>query len=38
MFRYFKSGGYSLEGTGVQGQRLSSLILLITLAYKLRRI
>lgn len=33
MFRYFKSGGYNLEGTGVEGERLIALILLITLAY-----
>ena len=33
MFRDFKSGGYNLEGTQVRGQRLSALILLITLAY-----
>lgn len=33
MFRDFKSGGYNLEGTQVRGQRLSALILLMTLAY-----
>lgn len=33
MFRYFKSGGYNLEDTNVSGQRLISLILLISLAY-----
>lgn len=33
MFRDFKSGGYNLEGTQVSGERLISLILLITLAY-----
>ncbi|HAZ44115.1 MAG TPA: IS4 family transposase [Cyanobacteria bacterium UBA11369] len=33
MFRDFKSGGYNLEKTGVQGDRLIALILLITLAY-----
>ncbi|WP_013334657.1 IS4 family transposase [Gloeothece verrucosa] len=33
MFRDFKSGGYNLEETGVQGKRLSCLILLIALAY-----
>ncbi len=33
MFRYFKSGGYNLEDTNVAGERLISLILLITLAY-----
>jgi hypothetical protein len=33
MFRYYKSGGYYLEGTGLKGQRLMTLILLIALAY-----
>ncbi len=33
MFRDYKSGGYHLEGTGLQGQRLRALILLIALAY-----
>ncbi len=33
MFRDFKSGGYNLEDTHVSGQRLISLILLISLAY-----
>jgi hypothetical protein len=33
MFRDFKSGGYNLEDTNVSGQRLISLILLISLAY-----
>ena len=33
MFRDFKKGGYNLEGTQVTGQRLISLIILITLAY-----
>ena len=33
MFRDYKSGGYHLEGTGLQGQRLRTLILLIALAY-----
>ncbi len=33
MFRDYKSGGDNLEGTGLQGQRLMALILLITLAY-----
>jgi hypothetical protein len=33
MFRDFKSGGYNLEKTGVEGQRLIGLILLITLTY-----
>ncbi|AUB43059.1 IS4 transposase (plasmid) [Nostoc flagelliforme CCNUN1] len=32
MFRDFKSGGYNLEDTNVSGQRLISLILLISLA------
>jgi hypothetical protein len=33
MFRDYKSGGYNLESTGVSGERLIALILLITLAY-----
>lgn len=33
MFRDFKSGGYNLEDTNVSGERLSSLILLIAIAY-----
>ncbi len=33
MFRDFQSGGYNLESTNVSGQRLISLILLISLAY-----
>jgi hypothetical protein len=33
MFQYYKSGGYYLEGTGLKGQRLMVLILLIALAY-----
>lgn len=33
MFRDFKSGGYNLEDTNVSGQRLISLILLISFAY-----
>lgn len=33
MFRDFKSGGYNLESTGVDGERLISLILLIAIAY-----
>ena len=33
MFRDFKSGGYNLEETNASGQRLISLILLISLAY-----
>lgn len=33
MFRDYKSGGYDLEGTGLTGHRLMSLILLIALAY-----
>jgi len=32
MFRDYKSGGYHLEGTGLQGQRLRALILLIAKA------
>lgn len=33
MFRDFKKGGYDLERTKLTGHRLTSLILLITLAY-----
>jgi hypothetical protein len=33
MFRDFKKGGYNLEDTQLTGQRLISLLLLITLAY-----
>jgi Transposase DDE domain len=33
MFRDFKTGGYNLESTKVSGERLTSLLLLISLAY-----
>lgn len=33
MFRDYKTGGYNLESTGVTGNRLIALIILITLAY-----
>jgi hypothetical protein len=33
MFRDFKKGGYNLEGTNVNGQRLISLLILIAIAY-----
>jgi len=33
MFRTFKSGGYNLEQTGVSGERLIAIILLIAFAY-----
>jgi hypothetical protein len=33
MFRDWKGGGYHLEGTGVTGERLLPLIVLLTLAY-----
>lgn len=33
MFRDFKKGGYQMEGTQVTGQRLISLVILISLAY-----
>lgn len=33
MFRDFKSGGYNLENTNLDGKRLISLILLIAIAY-----
>ncbi|EAZ92543.1 transposase, partial [Crocosphaera chwakensis] len=35
MFRDFKKGGYDLERTKLTGHRLSSLIILITLAYSM---
>ena len=35
MFRDHKSGGYNLELTGVTGQRLIALIILMTLAYSI---
>jgi hypothetical protein len=33
MFRDCKSGGYNLEGTGLRGNRLNSMILVRSLAY-----
>ena len=33
MFRDYKSGAYYLEATGLKGQRVIALILLIALAY-----
>jgi hypothetical protein len=33
MFRDCKSGGYNLEGTGLRGSRLNSMILVMSLAY-----
>lgn len=33
MFRDYKSGGYNLESTGINNQRLMALIILMTLAY-----
>jgi hypothetical protein len=33
MFRDFKKGGYNLEGTNAEGQRLVSLLILIAIAY-----
>lgn len=33
MFRDFKSGGYNLEGTNVEGKRFISLVLIIYFAY-----
>ncbi|MHC5780093.1 MAG: IS4 family transposase, partial [Nostoc sp.] len=33
MFRDFKKGGYNLEDTKVSGERLISIILLISIAY-----
>jgi hypothetical protein len=33
MFRDYKSGGYYLEATGLKGQRVMALTLLIALAY-----
>lgn len=35
MFRDFKSGGYNLESTNTGGERLISLILIITFAYSM---
>ena len=35
MFRDWKKGGYNLEGTNVDGQRLISLLILIAIAYTL---
>ena len=35
MFRDFKSGGYKLEDTKVSGQRLISLVLIISFAYSM---
>ena len=35
MFRDFKSGGYKLENTNVSGERLISLILIISFAYSM---
>jgi hypothetical protein len=33
MFRDFKGGGYNLEGTNLTGDRLSNLLILLSLAY-----
>jgi hypothetical protein len=33
MFRDFKKGGYNLEATQLEGKRLLSLLIIITLAY-----
>ena len=33
MFRDFKKGGYNLESTKVENERLKAMIILITLAY-----
>ena len=33
MFRDYKTGGYNIEGTGLRGNRLIKIILLMTLAY-----
>ena len=33
MFRDCKSGGYNLEGTGLRGERLNAMILVMSLAY-----
>jgi hypothetical protein len=33
MFRDFKAGGYDLEGTNLEGQHLTALVLLIAIAY-----
>ncbi len=36
MFRDFKKGGYNLEGTKVNGDRLISLLILMSIAYTVR--
>jgi len=33
MFRYCKTGGYNLEGSGLRGDRLIKMILLMAIAY-----
>jgi hypothetical protein len=33
MFRDFKKGGYNLEGTNVTGERLISLLIIMSIAY-----
>lgn len=33
MFRDFKTGGYNLEKTGLQGTRLNTLLLLLAITY-----
>ncbi len=33
MFRDYKSGGYNLEGTGLRGNQLNSIILVMFLTY-----
>jgi hypothetical protein len=33
MFRDCKSGGYNIEGTGLRGERLVNIILLMSIAY-----
>ncbi len=33
MFRDYKTGGYNLEGTGLKGERLIKIILLMAIAY-----
>jgi hypothetical protein len=35
MFRDCKSGGYDKEGTGLRGDRLITIILLMAIAYSL---
>ena len=33
IFRYYKTGGYNIEGTGLKGERLIKIIMLMAIAY-----